>query len=53
MRIEDTDQSRVVEDASKQLYNDLVWSGIVIDEGPNIGGSYGPYVQSERIDLYR
>ncbi|GJQ87046.1 hypothetical protein Trydic_g6805 [Trypoxylus dichotomus] len=53
LRIEDTDQSRLVEDASKQLYNDLVWSGIEIDEGPDVGGSYGPYVQSERVEVYK
>lgn len=53
LRIEDTDQTRVIEDASQQLQKDLIWSGIRIDEGPDIGGTYGPYIQSKRIDFYR
>ncbi|XP_022901809.2 nondiscriminating glutamyl-tRNA synthetase EARS2, mitochondrial [Onthophagus taurus] len=53
LRIEDTDQTRIVEGASDQLYKDLIWSGIEIDEGPHTGGEFGPYVQSKRTDLYR
>lgn len=53
LRIEDTDQSRLVEGATEQLYKDLKWSGIEIDEGPDVGGSFGPYIQSERLEIYR
>lgn len=53
LRIEDTDQTRLVNGASEQIYHDLIWSGIEIDEGPNVGGLFGPYIQSDRIDLYR
>ncbi|KAJ6636388.1 putative glutamate--tRNA ligase, mitochondrial [Pseudolycoriella hygida] len=53
LRIEDTDQSRLVEGATEQLCIDLKWAGIEIDEGPNIGGPFGPYIQSERLNIYR
>lgn len=53
LRIEDTDQSRTIEGASNQLQRDLNWVGIYIDEGPNIGGLYGSYIQSQRINIYR
>lgn len=53
LRIEDTDQSRLVEGATEQLCDDLQWAGIEIDEGPINGGSFGPYVQSERLKIYR
>lgn len=52
LRIEDTDQTRLVADASKSLIEDLQWSGIVIDEGPTVGGSFGPYIQSQRLHIY-
>ena len=52
LRIEDTDQKRYVEGAEKYLLNALDWCGITPDEGPEIGGNYGPYRQSERRDLY-
>ncbi|KAL7627120.1 Glutamate--tRNA ligase mitochondrial [Parahypoxylon ruwenzoriense] len=52
LRIEDTDQTRVVPDAEKRLYEDLKWAGLSWDEGPDIGGPYGPYKQSERIKTY-
>ncbi len=52
IRIEDTDQSRKVEDAQKNLIKTLEWAGIVADESPEHGGDYGPYVQSERLDIY-
>jgi len=53
IRIEDTDRTRLVEDAQDNLIKSLAWSGIEFDEGPGIGGEHGPYVQSERFDLYR
>lgn len=52
LRIEDTDLERYVEGAVDVIYNTLKTAGIEIDEGPNEGGNYGPYIQSERIDLY-
>ncbi|NTU92619.1 MAG: glutamate--tRNA ligase [Chlorobiaceae bacterium] len=53
IRIEDTDQSRRVEDAEKNLISSLEWAGIVADESPVRGGNYGPYVQSQRLSIYR
>ncbi|KAJ2944021.1 hypothetical protein O0L34_g8349 [Tuta absoluta] len=53
LRIEDTDQSRKVEGALEALVKDLEWSGIEFQEGPTKGGSYGPYVQSERLEIYQ
>ncbi|RJE24309.1 Glutamyl-tRNA synthetase [Aspergillus sclerotialis] len=53
LRIEDTDQKRTIPGAEQQLYNDLQWAGLNWDEGPNVGGPYGPYRQSERTALYR
>lgn len=53
LRIEDTDRSRVVKGAVEQLQEDLKWLGIEFDEGPNNGGPYSPYVQSERLEKYR
>lgn len=52
MRIEDTDQTRVIQDASEKLEKDLAWVGIEIDEGPSQGGPFGPYLQSERLQIY-
>ena len=52
LRIEDTDQARYVPGAVDVIYNTLRGIGIRWDEGPDIGGEYGPYVQSERKDLY-
>lgn len=52
LRIEDTDQSRKVDGAVERLVSDLEWVGIQYDEGPK-QGSYGPYTQSERLDIYR
>ncbi|GAB1320370.1 Glutamate--tRNA ligase mitochondrial [Madurella fahalii] len=52
LRIEDTDQSRLVPDAERRLYEDLRWAGLSWDEGPDIQGPYGPYRQSERLPLY-
>ncbi|BEI79881.1 hypothetical protein CcaverHIS002_0104100 [Cutaneotrichosporon cavernicola] len=53
LRIEDTDQSRLVPGAVDALRRTFDWAGIEYDEGVGIGGSCGPYVQSERLDLYR
>ena len=53
LRIEDTDRERYSENALTDLYNTLDWLGIELDEGPDRGGEYGPYVQSERTELYR
>jgi glutamyl-tRNA synthetase len=53
LRIEDTDQTRFVQGAQDYIINAFDWCGITPDEGPGIGGSYGPYIQSERKDVYR
>lgn len=53
LRIEDTDQERLVEGATAVIYRTLDQVGLHHDEGPDIGGPYGPYVQSERLSLYR
>ena len=53
LRIEDTDQERYVEGATDVIYNTLKIAGITHDEGPDVGGEYGPYVQSERKDMYK
>ena len=52
LRIEDTDQSRYVEGAVDVIYNTLRDIGMQWDEGPDVGGAYGPYVQSERKSMY-
>lgn len=53
LRIEDTDQARRVEGAEEAIYAALDWIGFTEDEGPRMGGEYGPYRQSERLDLYK
>ena len=53
LRIEDTDQKRLVEGAEQEIYQGLKWLGLDWDEGPDIGGPYGPYKQSERKDIYK
>mgnify|MGYP000890737323 CR=1 FL=1 len=52
LRIEDTDQERYVEGAVDVIYKTLKMAGITHDEGPDIGGEYGPYIQSERKHIY-
>ena len=52
LRIEDTDQERQVEGAVDVIYNTMRMTGLHHDEGPDIGGEYGPYVQSERMGMY-
>ena len=51
LRIEDTDQSRLVPGATDRIMEALKWLGLDWDEGPDIGGPYGPYIQSERQSL--
>lgn len=53
LRIEDTDQERLVEGAVDVIYNTLNKVGLKHDEGPDIGGEYGSYIQSERKDIYK
>ena len=53
IRVEDTDQTRFVEGAQDYILDAMKWCGMMPTEGPGIGGDYGPYVQSERKDLYR
>jgi len=53
VRIEDTDQSRKVDGALESILSSLRWLGLDWDEGPEVGGEYGPYFQSERLDLYQ
>lgn len=53
LRIEDTDRNRYVEGAVENLIAALKWAGLDYDEGPDIGGEYGPYMQSQRLDLYK
>ena len=53
LRIEDTDVKREVENAAEIIYKNLKWAGIKYDEGPDIGGSYGPYIQSQRLEIYK
>jgi len=53
LRIEDTDASRVTEEAFHGVMDSLRWLGIDWDEGPDVGGPYSPYRQSQRMDVYR
>lgn len=53
LRIEDTDQKRSVEGAVEAIFQDLRWLGLSWDEGPDVGGDHGPYIQTERASLYR
>ena len=53
LRVEDTDRERYSDESLEDLYSTLEWLGIKWDEGPVVGGPYGPYIQSERFDLYR
>ncbi len=52
VRVEDTDQGRITEGAVDHILDGLEWLGIDWDEGPRVGGPYGPYFQSERIERY-
>ena len=53
LRIEDTDRARFRADSEQQIYDTLHWLGLAWDEGPDIGGPYAPYRQSERLDTYQ
>ena len=53
LRIEDTDQARFVPGAQDYIVDALKWCGIMPTEGPNLGGDFGPYIQSERMEMYR
>jgi len=53
LRIEDTDRTRLVENAVENLISSLSWAGVEFDESPVKGGDFGPYIQSERLDIYR
>ena len=53
LRIEDTDLERSKDEFSDQIYEDLKWLGLIWNEGPDIDGEYGPYRQSQRLEIYR
>jgi glutamyl-tRNA synthetase len=53
LRIEDTDRTRFVASSEQMIFDALKWVGLTWDEGPDVGGPYGPYRQSERTDIYR
>lgn len=52
LRIEDTDRTRYSEEALRNLIEELKWLGLFWDEGPQVGGAFGPYQQSERLQMY-
>ena len=53
LRVEDTDRARFQADSEQQVYDTLRWLGLQWDEGPDVGGPFGPYRQSERLETYR
>src|SRR5580658_999990 len=53
LRIEDTDKTREAPGAVQYIIDALHWYGLDFDEGPTIGGDFGPYVQSERLAFYK
>ncbi len=53
LRIEDTDRARFVATSEQEIFDSLRWLGLTWDEGPDVGGPYGPYRQSERTEIYR
>ncbi|MCW2810170.1 MAG: gltX [Friedmanniella sp.] len=53
LRVEDTDAGRNLAESYQVLYDSLSWLGLTWDEGPGVGGPYGPYIQSERGETYR
>ena len=53
LRLEDTDRARSTTAAEQAIVEALRWAGIAWDEGPDVGGAFGPYRQSERLDVYR
>jgi glutamyl-tRNA synthetase len=52
LRIEDTDRTRNTEEAAAAIYEGLQWLGLDWDEGPHVGGDFGPYLQSQRTEIY-
>lgn len=52
LRIEDTDKERDTDEATQAIFDGLKWLGMDWDEGPHVGGDYGPYFQSQRDDIY-
>ncbi len=53
VRVEDTDRTRLVEGSEERILASLEWLGIPHDEGPDVGGQFAPYRQSERLDMYK
>jgi len=53
LRIEDTDRTRFVSTSEQMIFDSLHWLGLTWDEGPDVGGTFGPYRQSERTEIYR
>src|ERR1700750_1051952 len=53
LRIEDTDRARFVAPSEQMIFDALKWLGLSWNEGPDVGGPYGPYRQSERTEIYR
>lgn len=53
LRIEDTDRNRFIEGAEDVIYEELAWFGLNPDEGPKVKGPFGPYKQSERLEIYK
>ena len=53
LRIEDTDRARFVATSEQMIFDSLRWVGLTWDEGPDVGGTLGPYRQSERTEIYR
>src|SRR5207249_3375671 len=52
LRIEDTDAARSTDESMRAIVDSLHWLGLTWDEGPGVGGSHGPYFQSQRRELY-
>src|SRR6187549_1660203 len=52
LRVEDTDKARNTDAAAAAIYDGLRWLGLDWNEGPHVGGNFGPYFQSERDDIY-
>ena len=53
IRVEDTDEARSTRESETSILNDLKWMNMTWDEGPEVGGPYGPYRQSERKEIYK
>ncbi|MDD4803461.1 MAG: glutamate--tRNA ligase family protein, partial [Syntrophomonas sp.] len=53
LRLEDTDTIRSTDESAQGILEGLNWLGLDWDEGPNVGGPYGPYCQSQRLDIYQ